>query len=940
MQIKAQDTGQQKKSCLLSNIRNKWKNRNRGSFRQWVGKLSNGLMIPIAVLPIAGIFLGVGDAIAGNAGDLTGLRYFGLFIKNGGDVVFANLPILFAIAIAITFSQDAGVAGFSAFVFWAAMNGFMSSLILPFDKAGKIITDTSTPIAGFKVLYYKSVPVHAIATTLGLRTLSTSVFGGIIVGALTSVLYKKFYAIRLPDVIGFFSGTRFVPIICFVVAIPVALILLMIWPAVSIGLNAIGTGLGFLGGKGYGANSLIFGYIERSLIPFGVHHAFYAPLWYTSAGGSLQEIVNQQVWIRPDFHLSDNYVARVIGWVDPNNSSMYIIPGALNGQNGSSTGNTMSKDLNGALSAYMSKESTAFLTWKDLVDGLTFKGNFDKMAENGLLDGSNKIWLGLNGSGILGKKLLLSDGNVYTITFKTFANTTPIAWSKGAQAVLPLNASSTIVNNPTALAAATQSNNNTNNIKLYPVNSFRVAVESLNPAQYSQGKFPFMLFGIPAAGVAMILAAPKDRRKEAASIVGSAAFTSFLTGITEPFEFTFLFLAPWLFYGVHAVLAAVSFWLMNILGANVGQTFSGSFIDFILYGALPDGRRWLANSYLVPIIGLFLAAIYFPTFYFLIKHFNLATPGRGGKLITKKEYLASKAAAKAEGVSGVAENFTQTQIEAGILLQAYGGKENIVELGACITKLRVTVKNPELVKEEPIKELGAAGVMRTTPTFFVAVFGTRAAVYKSAMQDIIQGKVNWEALQKVINTDQLAVEPKETTPPKEVMPVVQDEIVILSPVNGTLKSLNQVPDETFKQKLVGEGVAIVPSDGHFKAPGEAGVKTELAFPGGHAYIFDIDGIKVMLHIGIDTVQINAKKQPGEPLEVFDIKTKQGEYTKEKSESVVEVDLKKLSKKYNPITPFVVMKESLENFKLVPIRQRGEIKVGQPIFKLVYKKSQA
>ncbi|MGV1745948.1 glucose PTS transporter subunit IIA, partial [Mycoplasmoides pneumoniae] len=221
-----------------------------------------------------------------------------------------------------------------------------------------------------------------------------------------------------------------------------------------------------------------------------------------------------------------------------------------------------------------------------------------------------------------------------------------------------------------------------------------------------------------------------------------------------------------------------------------------------------------------------------------------------------------------------------------------------------------------------------------------AVFGTRAAVYKSAMQDIIQGKVNWEALQKVINTDQLAVEPKETTPPKEVMPVVQDEIVILSPVNGTLKSLNQVPDETFKQKLVGEGVAIVPSDGHFKAPGEAGVKTELAFPGGHAYIFDIDGIKVMLHIGIDTVQINAKKQPGEPLEVFDIKTKQGEYTKEKSESVVEVDLKKLSKKYNPITPFVVMKESLENFKLVPIRQRGEIKVGQPIFKLVYKKSQA
>ncbi|AFQ04375.1 PTS system, glucose-specific IIABC component [Mycoplasmoides genitalium M2288] len=900
----------------LVKIRNKFKQRNRGSFRQWVGKLSNGLMIPIAVLPLAGIFLGIGDAISSNSSGIVGVKFFGEFIKQGGNVVFANLPILFAVAIAITFSQDAGVAGFSAFVFWATMNAFMSSLIIP--------VDANNTASGYNILYWKAVPQSAIASTLGLNSLSTSVFGGIIVGALTAYLYNKFYAIRLPDVIGFFSGTRFVPIICMTIAIPVALLLLMVWPGVSILLNLIGTGLGILGGRGYGANSLIFGYIERALIPFGVHHAFYAPLWYTSAGGSLQEIANQQVWIRAP---GSDYVTRVIGWEDFNTPGKWVIPAALaNGTSGMMNGaTTTGQDSTSALSKYMSKESTNFLSWKELVDGLTRKGNFDELAKNGLLDGSNKIWIGLNQSGILGKKVLLSDGKDYTITFKTFANTTPTFWSHGAHALLPISGTPSAITNGVTV-------NGTANSKTYNVSQFTVAVPSLNPAQYSQGKFPFMLIGIPAAGLAMILAAPKGRRKEASSIIGSAAFTSFLTGITEPFEFTFLFLAPWLFYGIHAVLAAVSFWLMNLLSANVGQTFSGSFIDFILYGALPDGRGWLANSYLVPIIGIFLVLIYFPTFYFLTIRFNLATPGRGGKLITKKEYLAAKAAQKTDQTTNT--NFNQTQIEAGMLLRAYGGSENIAELGACITKLRVTVKNPELVNETIIKDLGAAGVMRTTPTFFVAVFGTRAAVYKSAMQDIIQGKVNWTELQKVLDKNDSTVEKPEIKPTPVLK--VQDEIVILSPVNGTLKPLTQVPDDTFKNRLVGDGIAILPSDGHFKAPGDVGVKTELAFPTGHAFIFDVDGVKVMLHIGIDTVKINADKKPGEQLEVFDVKTKQGEYTKLKSESVVEVDLKKLKRKYDPITPFIVMQESLDNFKLVPIRQRGEIKVGQPLFKLIYK----
>lgn len=189
-------------------------------------------------------------------------------------------------------------------------------------------------------------------------------------------------------------------------------------------------------------------------------------------------------------------------------------------------------------------------------------------------------------------------------------------------------------------------------------------------------------------------------------------------------------------------------------------------------------------------------------------------------------------------------------------------------------------------------------------------------------------------MQKVLDKNDSTVEKPEIKPTPVLK--VQDEIVILSPVNGTLKPLTQVPDDTFKNRLVGDGIAILPSDGHFKAPGDVGVKTELAFPTGHAFIFDVDGVKVMLHIGIDTVKINADKKPGEQLEVFDVKTKQGEYTKLKSESVVEVDLKKLKRKYDPITPFIVMQESLDNFKLVPIRQRGEIKVGQPLFKLIYK----
>ncbi|MGL5204789.1 MAG: PTS transporter subunit EIIC, partial [Metamycoplasmataceae bacterium] len=250
-----------------------------GSSREFIAKLSKGLMLPIAMLPVAGLFLGIGATIAtqGANGNIEGLVVLGNFIKLPGDVIFGALPVLFALAIAIAFTKDAGAAGLSALVGFLVFSGIQSALIIPNGE-------------GFDILFYKAgslgyedygLPSSLFGSVLGINQLSTSVFGGFIVGFTVAFLYNKFKDIQLPPVIGFFSGVRFIPIVTFAALFPITVVLLMVWPLVGMLFNIIG---GALGSNMVGFNAFIFGYIERSLVPLGLHHAFYSPLWYTSVG--------------------------------------------------------------------------------------------------------------------------------------------------------------------------------------------------------------------------------------------------------------------------------------------------------------------------------------------------------------------------------------------------------------------------------------------------------------------------------------------------------------------------------------------------------------------------------------------------------------------------------------------------------------------------------
>ena len=246
--------------------------------------------------------------------------------------------------------------------------------------------------------------------------------------------------------------------------------------------------------------------------------------------------------------------------------------------------------------------------------------------------------------------------------------------------------------------------------------------------RFMAGKFPFMMFGLPAAAFAMYRCAAPNKKKTVGSLLLAAAVTSLLTGITEPLEFTFLFVAPVL-YGVHCLLAGLSFMLMDIFNVFIGMTFSGGLIDFSLFGLLPAGAGVPTKWFMVIVIGLVYAVVYYFLFSFMIKKFNLKTPGRDEneedtKLFTKADYQASK------GAKGEIEE------NAPLVLEAFGGEENIVSVDACITRLRIEVKDKSKVDKDRIKALGATGVVEVG-NGIQAIFGAKADAYKNAINEIL-----------------------------------------------------------------------------------------------------------------------------------------------------------------------------------------------------------
>lgn len=525
-------------------------------------RVGRAFMLPIALLPIAGLLLGVGASFTNTtmleAYNLMGIMGPGTFLysvftllASVGTVIFDNLPILFAMGVALGMAEnEKATATLSAAIAFFVMHKTINALLLITGKLEPGVLQEG-----------------AVANVVGIESLQMGVFGGIIVGLGVAYLNNRFYKIRLPNVISFFGGTRFVPIISTLAYVLVGVLMFFVWPFIQSGIFALGN---LVLKSGY-AGTFIYGFIERILIPFGLHHVFYLPFWQTGVGGSM------------------------------------------------------------------------------LIDGVMIYG-----AQN--------------------------------IFFAELASPS-------------------------------------------------TTVFSVSATRFMSGKFPFMIFGLPGAAFAMYTCAKDTKKKVAGGLLLSAALTAMLTGITEPIEFTFLFVAPML-YVIHSVLAGLSYMLMHILGVGVGMTFSGGIIDLTLFGILQGNAK--TNWIMIPLVGIAYFIIYFFLFRFLILRKNLATPGREDdteetKLYTRDDYNTKK---NGDDVSLNSQK-ADTNHTSRLILDGLGGKENIVSLDCCATRLRVSVKNSEIVRDSLLKQSGAAGVIKKG-TGIQVVYGPQVAVIKSELEDYLK----------------------------------------------------------------------------------------------------------------------------------------------------------------------------------------------------------
>lgn len=481
-----------------------------GKFFEKAQTFGKSFMLPIAILPAAGLLLGIGGALSNPNTvkaypilDITWLQNVFTVMSSAGSIVFANLPIIFAIGVAVGLAKkDKGTAGLAALIGFLVMNATINAIL---TITGDLAKDNLTAVGQSMVL--------------GIQTIETGVFGGIVVGIMTSILHNRYFNIQLPDFLGFFGGSRFVPIVTSISAIILGAIMFFVWPPIQHVIFSAGNLVNKTGVIG----TFFYGFILRMLGPFGLHHIFYLPFWQTALGGTLE----------------------------------------VNGK---------------------------------------------------LFQGTQNIFFAQ-----------LGDPNV-----KHFFEGT---------------------------------------------------------SRFMSGRFITMMFGLLGAALAIYQTAKPQHKKVVGGLMLSAALTSFLTGITEPLEFSFLFVAPVL-YVIHAIFDGLAFMMADIFNITIGQTFSGGFIDYILFGVL-QGESKTNFLYVIP-IGIVWFFLYFFTFKFLIKKFNFKTPGREDKevaTISNKTELAEK------------------------IVQGLGGSNNIDVLDNCATRLRVTLKDGQKVDEDLLKQIGARGVI-------------------------------------------------------------------------------------------------------------------------------------------------------------------------------------------------------------------------------------
>lgn len=500
-------------------------------------RFGKSFMLPIAVLPAAGLLLGIGGALSNPNTlaaypflDVDWLQAIFTIMSSAGAIVFANLSVLFAVGVAVGLAKtDKGTAGLSALLAFLVMNATINALL---SLTGKLAQEN--PGAAGQGM------------TLGIQTLETGVFGGVVIGLITCILHHRFNKIALPQFLGFFGGSRFVPIISSLAAIGFGAIMTVIWPhfqKLIFGLGGLVDATGYLG-------TLLYGFILRMLGPFGLHHIFYLPFWTTALGGS--EIINGQ-----------------------------------------------------------------------------------------LVEGTQRIFFAQ-----------LADPNTQQFYIGT--------------------------------------------------------------SRFMSGRFITMMFGLLGACLAMYHTAKPENKKRVAGLLLSAALTSFLTGITEPIEFSFLFIAPVL-YLIHALFDGLAFMLAHILQITIGQTFSGGFIDFILFGVLQGDTKthWMY----VPLVGVPWFFLYYITFSFLIRRFNFATPGR------EKEILST-------------ENSLSKNERAAAVIAGLGGRDNLEEVDCCATRLRITVKDSSKVNEVALKATGARGVILRGNGVQV-IYGPHVTIIKNEIEEAL-----------------------------------------------------------------------------------------------------------------------------------------------------------------------------------------------------------
>ena len=702
-------------------------------------RVGRSFMLPIALLPVAGLLLGIGSSFTNqttietyNLGGIIyegGLLYTILDIMSQtGSAVFNNLALLFAMGVAIGMAKkEKEVAALSGAIAFLVMNTAISVLIA--SKGG-----------------IEAMAENSTTSVLGITTLQMGVFGGIIVGLGVAALHNKFYKIELPQVLSFFGGTRFVPIVCTVVYLIVGIVMFYLWPIVQLGIAQLGV---LVLNSGY-IGTWVYGILERALIPFGLHHVFYMPFWQTELGGSM------------------------------------------------------------------------------VIDGNTVMG-----AQN--------------------------------IFFAELA-------SKSTE------------------------------------------VFSVSATRFMSGKFPFMIFGLPAAAFAMYKAARPEKRKVVGGLLLSAALTSMLTGITEPLEFTFIFVAP-LMYAVHCVLAGLSYMLMHILNVGVGMTFSGGAIDLTLFGILQGNQKthWIW----IVIIGLIYAVVYYFVFYFMITKLNLTTPGREPDDIEPKLYRRSDVdAAKSSGSAG------GTDTVSALILKGLGGKENLSDVDCCATRLRITVVDVKKVTDSLLKKSGASGVLHKGNGVQV-IYGPRVSVVKSNLEAFMESPQS-DDLDRILQSEkgeEAAGKPQEKPVEKEPADG-QKTIVMCAHQNGSVVNLEDVADDVFSQKILGDGIAIEPSVGKLFAPCDGSVDS--VFDTKHAVsIVSADGVEVLLHIGIDTVKLGGK--------YFEAHVANGQEIK-KGDLLISFDMDAIAGEgYKLTTPLIIA--NTDDYAAIAPAVKGKVAAGDELLKI-------